>query len=83
MIASVTVVEGNGFFPAMVRSVIAGIQLFSKRSALKLHVAGDIEAAVTLAKATASQHDLTVDVAAVTAAIELLVAPNRTKKKSA
>jgi hypothetical protein len=31
MLASVTVVEGAGFFPALVRSVLAGIQIFSDR----------------------------------------------------
>jgi hypothetical protein len=45
MVSSSTVVTGTGFFPAMVRSVMAGIQLMSSRK-IKWHVASEVDDAL-------------------------------------
>lgn len=45
MLASCTVVEGTGFFPALVRSVTAGIQIFSDRQ-VKWHVSSSTDDAL-------------------------------------
>jgi hypothetical protein len=61
-----------------VRSVLAGIQLVSARSVLKLQVATSIDQAVEMLSLAGAAHKLTVDQAGVRAAHEALRAGSRT-----
>jgi hypothetical protein len=66
MAASVTVVQGTGFFPAMVRSVLAGVQLLSERK-IAWHVAGDGEDAIAFVKGVHAKRAMPFDEAATRA----------------
>jgi hypothetical protein len=60
MLASATVVEGTGFFPALVRSVTAGIQIFSDRQ-VKWNVSTNTEDALAFIVALHTKLGVEVD----------------------
>ncbi len=79
MLCTITVVEGTGFFPALVRSVLAGIQLLS-RSSSAMYVTPNLEDALERVHAVAAPRGLVIDDAAVAAAAaRMLAAPASTR----
>lgn len=72
MVASCTVVQGSGFFPAMVRSVLAGIQLLSSRK-VSWHVASSPEEAVQFVKGVHDSGKLAIDVDAVRVTLDRVI----------
>jgi hypothetical protein len=69
MAASITVVPGTGFFPAMVRSVMAGIQLMSDRK-IKWHIANDTADALRFVEDVHTQQKLPLDILAAKDAVD-------------
>lgn len=68
MLASATVVEGTGFFPALVRSVTAGIQIFSDRQ-VKWNVSTSTDDALAFVAELHTKLGVPVDADAARAAI--------------
>jgi hypothetical protein len=72
-LVSVTVVEGSGFFPALVRGVVASVQLLSKAARMDIRVAATVDEAVKLCAKASQTEGITFDEGDVTKALEALV----------